>query len=438
MARRKNMLKETINSQSFTQGLANHFGTKASIKNMLSGKKNMRAIQPLFEDTKYAEEILEYGNIREVLNEILDDVFKEYIKVFNKKLPEGELGNTKDRVQIFIGLFDERLNKEPEGGIISSFADFAKSATGKKIAKVLKDSGNESNEDLMDVIAYVAIRSVIINADKIPEPSKKSDDVPVLEEVQESEPAEVVVEVIPPESHPHMKADVAVDAEIVEEAKADNPPDTSEDKSAGKKSNDIIDPKVEYARIMENLTNYPDDEIKRVVNMVFHELASEKFEGKINSYPSNSKTSNLADEIEYMLPMNRKTCIGSINISSFIRFILDVSNLNVRNVFEITSDKLITATYMAFSSLDILLKDPSPQSFAVGYTLIMKRLIIAGNDPSEFKKLPQLIESVNSRLEERRNTSIFSNMGPSGLMIHIMRDSAKDMLKRAYAEYGIL
>lgn len=410
------MLKETINSQSFTQGLANHFGTKASIKNMLSGKKNMRAIQPLFEDTNYAEEILEYGNIREVLTGILDDVFKEYIKVFNKKLPEGELGNTKDRVQMFIGLFDERLNKEPEGGIISSFADFAKSATGKKIAKVLKDSGNGSNEDLMDLIAYIAIRSVIINADKLVEPSKKGELVevsepPVLvEEPQESEPIEMDAEVIPPESYPHTKNHINVEEEHKE----------------------LVDPIVELNMILENLADHSDEEIKRIINMVCYGTTPEEFENKINKYPSKSQNYDIADNIECMMPTNRKKHIASINVGSFIRFVLDITNTNVETIFEVNDENLLVGMYNVFSALGILLSNPSPQKFFTDLILANKRLVVSGIE--ELKKLPNLVDDVNSRIEERRKPSIFDNIISSVMLIN----DSKNRVKKAYTKYGIL
>lgn len=410
------MLKETINSQSFTQGLANHFGTKASIKNMLSGKKNMRAIQPLFEDTNYAEEILEYGNIREVLTGILDDVFKEYIKVFNKKLPEGELGNTKDRVQMFIGLFDERLNKEPEGGIISSFADFAKSATGKKIAKVLKDSGNGSNEDLMDLIAYIAIRSVIINADKLVEPSKKGELVevsepPVLvEEPQESEPIEMDAEVIPPESYPHTKNHINVEEEHKE----------------------LVDPIVELNMILENLADHSDEEIKRIINMVCYGTTPEEFENKINKYPSKSQNYDIADNIECMMPTNRKKHIASINVGSFIRFVLDITNTNVETIFEVNDENLLVGMYNVFSALGILLSNPSPQKFFTDLILANKRLVVSGIE--ELKKLPNLVDDVNSRIEERRKPSIFDNIISSVMLIN----DSKNRVKKTYTKYGIL
>lgn len=421
------MLKETINSQSFTQGLANHFGTKASIKNMLSGKKNMRAIQPLFEDTKYAEEILEYGNIREVLNEILDDVFREYIKVFNKKLPEGELGNTKDRVQMFIGLFDERLNKEPEGGIISSFADFAKSATGKKITKVLKESGNESNEDLMDVIAYIAIRSVIINADKLVEPSKKGELVeisvekksepPVLlvEEPQESEPIEVEIVTLP-ENHPHTKVE----------------PRESEPKG-------ITDPNDILNNILKNPIAYEDDRIKNVVDMVFPDgKIGGKFLDKINSYPTRSECYDMADVIEYQLPPMRKTHIGLINISSFIRFVLSVSLLDTKgNIEDIPNDIILAANYLVFAALNIILnEDISCRDFISGILISSKHMIQDEN--KELKRLPNMISNVYSNINEEQTSSLFARMRAHSISAQILRDSAVSRMNKAYTEFGIV
>lgn len=404
------MLKETINSQAFTQGLANHFGTKASIKNMLSGKKNVRAIQPLFEDAKYAEEILEYGNIREVLTGILDDVFKEYIKVFNKKLPEGELGNTKDRVQMFIGLFDERLNKEPEGGIISSFADFAKSATGKKIAKVLKDSGNESNEDLMDVIAYIAIRNVIINADKLSESSK------------ESEPVEVVTEVVPPENHPHTKTDIAeVETKVIEEPMG------------------IINPNDILVDILKNPIAYDDDRIRTVVDIVFPDgEIGGKLLDKINSYPTKSKHYDVADLIEYHLPPMRKTHVGSINISSFIRYILDTPLLNVKGDIEDTSnDNILVATHLVFVALNTILNETITHRNFISEILISSKRIVQ-DEKRELKRLPNLIKNVYSSIDEEQASSVFARMRAYSISTQILRDSAIGRMNEALREFGII
>lgn len=428
------MLKETINSQAFTQGLANHFGTKASIKNMLSGKKNMRTIQPLFEDTNYAEEILEYGNIREVLTGILDDVFKEYIRVFNKKLPEGELGNTKDRVQMFIGLFDERLNKEPEGGIISSFADFAKSATGKKIAKVLKDSGNESNEDLMDVIAYIAIRSVIINADKLVEPSV------LVEETQESESIEVEVVTLP-ENHPYTKTDaigskakelidpiielVPLVQQKVEEKEEKS--DVEIRKKTMKKfrpnvesfahSSAEVKPEVSSTTVDElidmvtNISKYSINDIDRIISKLYKTFLSNN--GKIISHFKNYTPQNRATAstirllVEDMLPINRISSIGDIPIINIIALVTDDYDDNFRDSNMQKAARAI-AIFLSYSIMDLMLHISNEESYNrnlknIAYVL---KYSASGDDMSLIKplgELKRLVKKVNSEIETTVN-----------------------------------
>jgi hypothetical protein len=190
------MLKQVITKNADVVKFVEHFGTKASMKNILKGFSNPKGIQVILEDEKFAEEILAYGNIAGNLETVLVDVFKSYEETYMEWKTSGNTRSYPDRVQFILGLIDDRIKTEPGPDIVTSLGDFAKSATGKTIEKVMKDAGNDKDDDLMDIMLYAATRHLINKTMHVEEPKEES--VNEVAEVKEKPKtsADEVIEVV--------------------------------------------------------------------------------------------------------------------------------------------------------------------------------------------------------------------------------------------------
>lgn len=158
-------LKETIMANEVVTRFASHFETKSSIKNILTDfPGNKKTVLPLFEDEKYSLEILGYGSVEEKLTTVVNDAFVVYTDYYlNNK---GNNPGMVTKVQLFLGMINDRMEKNPGKDIVSELGEFAKSATGKEIEKIISDSGIKEDVDdvLMDMLIIIAARRIIINA----------------------------------------------------------------------------------------------------------------------------------------------------------------------------------------------------------------------------------------------------------------------------------
>lgn len=264
-------LREVIFKNSGAKNFAKHFSTKENIKHLLKGYPNAAMIQPFFINDDYSEEVLTYSDIRKNMDIILSEVFETYIEEYEETLrKKGETKGYGDKVQFLLGLIDEKKNSvkddsAPMRQIILALGDFAKSRSGKLIQEVLKSSGNEGDEKLMDILLMIAVRRMI---NDVMNNVKHEDVTPVEAEIVSEE--EFIAKKEPRKEEPSEVNFVIIDNEPKEkkapEHRAHAKVETGES-SAPKKSTEVVAKK--------STSNGHSSNFKRENKMTFEEILEE-------------------------------------------------------------------------------------------------------------------------------------------------------------------
>lgn len=314
-------LKETIMANEVITRFASHFETKSSIKNILSDYPgNKKTVLPLFEDEKYSLEILGYGSVEEKLTTVVNDAFILYTNYYLKN--KGDNPGMVTKVQLFLGMINDRMEKNPGKDIVSELGEFAKSATGKEIEKIISDSGIKEDVDdtLMDMLIIIAARRIIINAVSI----------------EKLEPEAVV-------DKDGSEVEMQNSARHHDEKKSDKAEQTEQEPSQETEVSNVKF-KMTFEELVGKLVNATDEEIPVIIKSIRPVILNniDEFKKLINN--SSVTPRGCYQTILDALPGDKVEVVNGFNLDKLVRYVSngvpleDYSDEGLRLHFAVTAN----------------------------------------------------------------------------------------------------
>lgn len=314
-------LKETIMANEVVTRFAAHFETKSSIKNILSDYPgNKKTVLQLFENEKYSLEILGYGSVEEKLTTVVNDAFVLYTDYYLKN--KGDNPGMTTKVQLFLGMINDRMEKNPGKDIVSELGEFAKSATGKEIEKIISDSGIKEDVDdtLMGMLIIIAARRIIINA--------------------------VAVEKIEPEAvvdKDGSEVEMQNSARHHEEKKSDKAEQTEQEPSQETEVSNVKF-KMTFEELVGKLVNATDEEIPVIIKSIRPVILNniDEFKKLINN--SSVTPRGCYQTILDALPGDKVESVNGFNLDKLVRYVSngvpleDYSDEGLRLHFAVTAN----------------------------------------------------------------------------------------------------
>lgn len=303
-------LKEAMTQGKLITGFTNHFQTKSSVKNLLSGYKNPKgSLNVLFLKEEYAKEMLAYANIEEQLTEVLIKV----CDVCNVKFEEAktnkelELRNLQERVEFFRGLIDEECAKTNIG---ANLGDFMKTSTGKELEKIIAEVTELSDAELDDAILDISL-SIVSRA--LINKTLADDEEPIVEKVEGEVVVESEVPVIENAAKKHAEEKVEKSTKEPETEKAEV---SDSFNLKGKMTEDNM------KELLKKAASMTDSEIEHMVESMRPYIVNNMdiIKDTINSYVPK----NFDSFIEYLLPIDFVNVVNGISVYSVIGWVTDI------------------------------------------------------------------------------------------------------------------
>lgn len=375
-------LNKLINNPEIVK-FAEHFKTKSNVKNILRGYNNPKTLQQIFDDSKYAKELIGYGNLKDNFVVVVSDSMKLYAAQFKQWKESGDTRSLPDRVDFFMGCIDDRLEKEPGKNIASTLGDFSKTVSGKEIEKVITESGNDSENDMMDILVALGVRMTIIEALDYKEPETSEENSEEKKETVEIDVLDKDGNIISKSSAHHIpkgndngdekketKTEEPSRSETKEEAKTEEP------KRELKNGFDFVDS--DFKKLIDRLKGFTINSSNDEIDPVLKSLRPFIINGlghigtMLATYtPKNSGNNSLMMDL---LPSDRKETINGIRVNKLVEVLCDIAYIGSSSDSDDNKTMFAAATYLNYSALDVLLNIDNEEKFYIFGRLLVKVL----------------------------------------------------------------
>ena len=406
-----NSLRSVIESNKDCVRFAKHFQKNSSIKNMLRSFDNAKTITVAF-DEKYATEIIGYGKVRESLEVVLIDVFKEYIKKYTNDKLHGNTQGLPDRVEFLIGLIDERMKRDPGTSIVRDLGDYSKTKTGKELERIVKSVGGD-NDELMDLLLMVAVRCTINDVmsddtESIVEVDTEETDDSISNESIHSDNEPIDVDFVIVEDEPKSE-DVGREPEhrahTSSKPKHDMSPKTVYDLIVSGKPKENITPD----DILQSMTKMTDNEMRDTIRAMFTYCSTSDINKFINNIDVSGVDEDRVDDLMSMLPVRtRDGVFNGIDIRKVARIVANDSiSSNNSTDYDSSCIEIVTQLYLFINAVECVVNINNEDHFVKYAFNIIKIISDAynGKKADVIRKLHETSSMVDKLSDEIRDTN---------------------------------